>query len=79
MNTAGTGYERFDGCYGTVVSRCLKGAYLELDDGEQAFAYKFGNLFPGTKVLCTVLKQATEDRRMLVSIDSVLQPMPIGA
>lgn len=79
MNKAYTGYERFDGCYGTVIGRCLKGAYLELDDGEQAFAYKFGNLFPGTKVLCTVLKQATEDRKMLVSIDSVLQSMPIGA
>lgn len=79
MNKADTGYEWFDGCYGTVTGRCLKGAYLELDDGEQAFAYKFGNLFPGTKVLCTVLKQATEDRKMLVSIDSVLHPVPVGA
>lgn len=79
MNKIDTGYERFDGCYGTVICRCLKGAYLELDDGEQAFAYKFGNLFPGTKVLCTVLKQATEDRKMLVSIDSVLQLASIGA
>lgn len=43
------------------------------------FAYKLANLFPGAKVLCTVLKQATEDRRMLVSIDSVPQLMPIGA
>ncbi len=79
MNKTCTGYERFDGCYGTVIDRCLKGAYLELDNGELAFAYKFGNLFPGTKVLCTVLKQAAEDRKMLVSIDSVLQPVPIGA
>lgn len=79
MNEANSGYERFDGCYGTVIDRCLKGAYLELDNGEQAFAYKFANLFLGAKVLCTVLKQATEDRRMLVSIDSVLQPVPVGA
>ncbi len=79
MNEANTGYERFDGCYGTVISRCLKGAYLELDNGKQAFAYKFANLFPGTKVLCTVLKQATEEQRMLVSIDSVLQLVPVGA
>lgn len=63
MNEANKGYERFDGCYGTVVSRCFKGAYLELDNGEQAFAYKFANLFPGTKVLCTVLKQATEGKK----------------
>lgn len=79
MNEANTRYERFDGCYGTVIGRCLKGAYLELDNGEQAFAYKFANLFPGTRVLCTVLKQATEGRRMLVSIDSVLQLMLVGA
>lgn len=79
MNEVSKGYERFDGCYGTVVSRCFKGAYLELDNGEKAFAYKFANLFPGTKVLCTVLKQASENRKMLVSIDSVLQFIPVGA
>lgn len=78
MSEARKGYERFDGCYGTVIGRCHKGAYLELDNGEQAFAYKFANLFPSTKVLCTVLKQATADRKMLVSVDSVLQPVPIG-
>ena len=77
MNETNEGYERFDGCYGTVISRCLKGAYLELDNGEQAFAYKFANLFPGTKVLCTVLKRAAEGRRMLVSIDSVLRFVPV--
>lgn len=77
MNEANKEYERFDGCYGTVVSRCFKGAYLELDNGEQAFAYKFANLFPGTKVLCTVLKQATEGKKILVSIDSVLQFVPV--
>lgn len=65
------GYDVLDGCYGTVVSRCQKGAYLTLDNGESAFAYKFGNLWPGTKVLCTVLKLATDDRLMRVSVDSV--------
>lgn len=64
-------YEVFDGCYGTVVGRCQKGAFLTLDNGEDAFAYKFGNLCPGTKVLCTVLRLADEGRRKLVSIDSV--------
>lgn len=65
------GYEVMDGCYGTVVGRCQKGAFLTLDNGEEAFAYKFGNLWPGTKVLCTVLRLADEGRRKLVSIDSV--------
>ncbi len=51
-----TRYEPFDGCFGVVTERCRAGAYLQLDDGKEAFAYRFGNLFPGTKVLCTVLK-----------------------
>lgn len=66
-------YEPFDGCYGIITERCRAGAYLQLDNGEEAFAYRFGNLFPGTKVLCTVLKEAKEEKRMLVSIDSVLE------
>lgn len=73
MNESAIRYERFDGCYGTVIGRCLKGAYLELDNGEEAFAYKFGNLFPGTEVLCTVLRQPQEGKKTLVSIDSVVQ------
>lgn len=65
------GYDRYDGCYGVVTGRCGKGAYLTLDNGQEAFAYRFASLLPGTKVLCTVLKLATEGKRMLVSIDSV--------
>ena len=66
-------YEVFDGCFGTVVGRCQIGAYLKLDNGEDAYAYKFASLLPGTKVLCTVLKLAKENRLKLVSIDSVVQ------
>lgn len=65
------GYEVMDGCYGTVVGRCKKGAFITLDNGEDAFAYKFANLWPGTKVLCTVLRLADAGRRKLVSVDSV--------
>ena len=64
-------YDIWDGCYGIIENCCRKGAYLVLDNGEPAFAYKFGNLRTGTKVLCTIRKQATEDRRMLVTIDAV--------
>lgn len=67
------GYEVMDGCYATVVGSCRKGAFLQLDNGEDAFAYKFANLWPGTKVLCTVKRLAEEGRRMLVTIDSVTQ------
>lgn len=66
-------YEPWEGCYGIVTGRCRAGAFLELDNGEEAFAFKFGNLFPGTKVLCTVKRIATEEKRTLVSIDSVIE------
>jgi len=65
-------YEVLDGCYGKVIDTCRKGAFLTLDNGQEAFAYKFANLFPGTLVLCTVRKLADERMRMLVSIDSVV-------
>lgn len=64
-------YERFDGCYGKVTGRCKAGAYLTLDNGQEAFAYKFSNLILGTRVLCTVIKMPTNEKLMLVSIDSV--------
>lgn len=65
------GYDVLDGCYGIIENCCQKGAFLELDNGELAFAYKFSNLRPGTEVLCTVRRLSNGDRRMLVTIDSV--------
>ena len=67
----GTGYQVLDGCYSTVVGVNRKGAYLTLDNGEDAYAFRFANLRCGTEVLCTVRRMATEDRRKLVTIDSV--------
>lgn len=65
-------YEVLEGCYGKVIGTCQKGAFLTLDNGQEAFAYKFANLYPGTLVLCTVRRLADEQKRMLVSIDSVV-------
>lgn len=79
VNTKYVCYERFDGCYGEVTSSCRTGVYLTLDNGQGAFAYKFANLLPGTKVLCTVMKMPTEGKRMLVSIDSVKEWSPVAA
>lgn len=81
MNKEYKGYEKFDGCYGKVTGRCRAGAFLTLDNGQDAFAYKFANLISGTKVLCTVLKLPSEEKRMLVSIDSVYgyEPLPLAA
>lgn len=65
-------YEKLDCCFAKVTDRCSKGSYLELDNGETAFAYAFANLPRGAKVLCTVIRQAFEGRKALVSIDSVI-------
>lgn len=64
-------YERFEECIGEVTSRCQKGVFLLLDNGERAFAYQFGNLVAGTKVLCTILKPATDNLLTQVTVDSV--------
>ena len=52
------GYDRFEGCYATVTGTCHSGTFLQLDNGEDAVTYKFASLLPGSKVLCTVLRQA---------------------
>ena len=56
-----------DGIRGTVIGGCSKGLFLALEDGQEAFAH-FGGLTPGTTVLCTVLKKATEKWKVLVRI-----------
>ncbi|MBQ9082958.1 MAG: hypothetical protein IJY28_05600 [Clostridia bacterium] len=70
-NTEMHKYDVLDGCYGVVTSRSRNDVYLTLDNGEYAFAHKFGNLLPGTEVLCMVKRLATDEKRMLVCIESV--------
>ena len=60
-----------DGVYGVITGSCKSGLFVELENGQEAFAM-FGGLYPGTEVFCTVLKKATETWRVLVAIDSVL-------
>lgn len=60
-----------DVVYGVVTGGCSKGLFLTLENGEEAFSY-FGGLVPGSEVLCSVMKKANENLRVLVSIDSVL-------
>ena len=68
-------YEKGDACYGVVSSRLKNGAYLHLDNDEIAFSYKAGNLREGTKVICSIITSATNERRALVEIDSVCYDM----
>lgn len=79
MECISTKYEALDGCYGKVVGTCQKGAFLTLDNGEPAFAYKFANLRQGAVVLCTVRRMADGDKRMLVTIDSVVKHSDVVA
>ena len=61
----------------SVIIKCLKNIYLELKNCEYTFAYKL-QIFFGIKVLCTVLKPATEYRGILISIDFVFRFVPVG-
>ena len=60
-----------DVVYGVVIGNCSKGVFLELENGQKAFSY-FCGLPCGSKVLCSVIKRATANWRVLVSIDSVI-------
>ena len=74
-------YQVFDSCYATITCCSRKGAYLLLDNGEQAFAFGSANLRPGTAVLCSIMKRAKPDtgKLMLVSVDSVMYPSALAA
>ncbi len=60
-----------DSVTATVTCSSAKGIYLELSNGQGAFAV-FNRLPVGTRVYCTVLKKATDRWLTLVSIDSVI-------
>lgn len=67
-----------DSIAGTVSGGCSKGVFIELENGQVAFA-KFGWIDPGTKVLCTVVKKAFESWRMLVTIDAIIDEFSMAA
>ncbi len=70
--------ELFDTVTATVTDSCSSGLFLELENGEDAFAY-FGALPSGCKVLCSVTHRATPKKRIRVSIDSVLSERVMAA
>ena len=63
-------YTKGDCCYAVVTSRAAKGSFLELDNGQKAFAYGIGNLPCGTKILCTITRSALGQRRACARLDS---------
>ena len=72
MNTdITTQYEKFDSCYGIITGYCKSGAFIELDNGQEAFAYDAASLPENTKIICTVKKPAVNGLRTLVNLDSV--------
>ena len=71
MNTEVNEYEKGDCCYATVVGHNSKGSYLELDNGQGAFAYNAANLRNGTKIICTIARGADAERKALAKLDSI--------
>ena len=70
-----------DSVPGIVKGQSRSGLYIDLniendiDDHEElvpAFGYWTGRLPIGTKVLCSIKRQAREDKDILVTVDSVL-------
>ena len=70
-----------DSVPGIVKGQSRSGLYIDLniendiDDHEElvpAFGYWTGRLPIGTKVLCSIKRQAREDKDIRVSVDSVL-------
>lgn len=66
-------YRVWDTCTGTVEGKSRDGVYLTLDNGEEAFAFRYTGLKIGDKVFCSVKHPARDGRKMLVTIDSTLQ------
>lgn len=64
-------YEVLVECYGIATCRCGNGIFLTLDNGEKAYACRFGNLYPGDKVICCVDKLPHDGKHMQVSISRV--------
>jgi hypothetical protein len=60
-----------DSVIATVSCSTSKGIYVELENGQTAYA-AFERLPKGTAVYCTILKKSTGRWLTLVSIDSVL-------
>ena len=60
-----------DSVMATVSCSTSTGVYLELRNGQSAYAV-FDRLPVGASVCCTVLKKATDRWLTLVAIDSVL-------
>ena len=65
-------YQKFDEAYGRVICKSLKGSYVMLDNGETVFALGTANIPRDTLVICSVLREADENRRASVLINSVL-------
>lgn len=63
-------YIKGDCCYAIITSRDRKGSYLELDNGQRAFAYGVGNLRNGAKILCTIIRSAAAGKRAVARLDS---------
>lgn len=74
-------YERKEGCFGKVVKirKDGFGMIIELDNGEEAYAYRSGKGVRVTEdsiVLCRVRKQAKIGRRMLVDVIDIVEYVP---
>lgn len=64
-------YQKGDCCYAVITGRNGKGSYLELDNGQKAYAYGIGNLRNNTKIICSITRSAIDGKYALARLDSI--------
>ena len=63
--------QKYDAAYGIVTSHSSKCAYVQLENGELAICYTAGNIPNNRRIICSVRRPATDERRCIVNLDSV--------
>ena len=65
-------YERGEAAYGKILTYGKSGAYVRLDNRTTAFAFNAGCLPIGTRVICSIYREARGNRLAVVVMESVL-------
>lgn len=71
-------FERNESAYGVISSRCKRGTFVVMENGETGFCRDAGNVPEGQRVIVTVLRPANEGRRCLLGLDSVCESYEVA-
>ena len=69
-------YSKGDAVYGTVTSRCKKGVFVTLPNGERGFCYGAGNVPVNARIICSIKKNSTD--LYLMQLDNVCSVLEVA-